>query len=174
MARFKIVTTVGPAPGADYTLEMETLAAIGAEIVEVKGGEDELAAAVVDADAIYGKVRPRITAKVINAGKNLKVVSLATVGVDSVDVDAATALGIPGTHCPDTFMEEVADHTMTLILSSWRRLVVVDQMVRKGDWAKARPMLYQFPRLMGMTRGFFSFGHVAPAVPRRGAPLGFQ
>ena len=176
MARFKIVTTAGPGTGvgADHSLEMEALAAIGAEIVEVKGGEDELAAAAVDADAIYGKGRPRITAKVIEAGKKLKVVSLASVGVDSVDVDAATALGIPVTNCPDTFIEEVADHAMTLILASWRRLVVQDQMVRKGEWAKARPMLYQFPRLMGMTLGFISFGHVARAVAKRAAPFGFQ
>ena len=153
---------------------MEALAGIGAEIVEVKGGEDELAEAVVDADAIYGKGRPRITAKVIKAGKKLKVVSLASVGVNSVDVEAATALGIPVTNCPDTFIEEVADHAMTLILASWRRLVVQDQMVRKGDWAKARPMLYQFPRLMGMTLGFISFGHVARAVAKRAAPFGFQ
>jgi D-3-phosphoglycerate dehydrogenase len=172
VARFKIIT---PAlPGADHTLEMEALAAVGAEIVEVKGGEDELAAAVVDADAIYGKVRPRITARVINAGRKLKVVSLATVGVDSVDVEAATALGIPVTNCPDTFIEEVADHVMMLILSGWRRLLVVDRMVRTGDWAKARPMLYQFPRLMGMTLGLISFGHVARAVARRAAPFGFQ
>src|SRR6185436_7480334 len=148
---------------------MEALAGIGAEIVEVKGGEDELAAAAVDADAIYGKGRPRITAKVIQAGKKLKVVSLA-----SVDVEAATALGIPVTNCPDTFIEEVADHAMTLILASWRRLVVQDQLVRKGDWTKARPMLYQFPRLMGMTLGFISFGHVARAVAKRAAPFGFQ
>jgi D-3-phosphoglycerate dehydrogenase len=153
---------------------MEALAGIGAEIVEVKGGEDELAAAAVDADAIYGKGRPRITAKVIEAGKKLKVVSLGSVGVDSVDVDAATALGIPVTNCPDTFIEEVADHAMTLILASWRRLVVQDQMVRKGEWTKARPMLYQFPRLMGMTLGFISFGHVARAVAKRAAPFGFQ
>src|SRR6185436_6747767 len=144
MARFKIVTTAAPAagaPAADHSLEMEALGAIGAEIVEVKGGEDELAAAAVDADAIYGKVRPRITARVINAGRKLKVVSLGSVGVDSVDVEAATALGIPVTNCPDTFIEEVADHVMMLILSSYRRLLVVDRMVRTGDWLKARPML---------------------------------
>jgi D-3-phosphoglycerate dehydrogenase len=177
MARFKIVTTALPgaaAPRADHTLEMEALAAIDAEIVEVSGGDNELAAAVVDADAIYGKSRPRITARVINAAKQLKVVSVASVGVDSVDVDAATARGIPVTNCPDTFIEEVADHAMMLILSSWRRLIVQDQMVRKGDWAKARPMLNQFPRLMGMTLGFISFGHVARAVAKRAAPFGFQ
>jgi D-3-phosphoglycerate dehydrogenase / 2-oxoglutarate reductase len=172
VAKFKIVTT--GAGGTDHSLEMEALAPLGAEIVEVKGGDDELAKAVVDADAIYCKGRPRIVAKVIEAGKKLKVVSLASVGVDSVDVHAATQLGIPVTNCPDTFIEEVADHAMTLILSTWRRLVVQDQMVRKGDWAKARPMLYQFPRLMGMTLGFISFGHVARAVAKRAKPFGFQ
>jgi len=165
--------TTGPG-GSDHSLEMETLRGIGAEIVEVSGGDDELAKAVADADAIYAKGRPRITAKVIEAGKKLKVVSLGSVGVDSVDVDMATKLGIPVTNCPDTFIEEVADHAMTLILASWRRLVVQDQMVRKGEWAKARPMLYQFPRLMGMTLGFVAFGHVARAVARRAAPFGFQ
>src|SRR4029079_15143651 len=95
-------------------------------------------------------------------------------GVDSIDVDLATKLGIPVTNCPDTFIEEVADHAMTLILASWRRLVVQDQMVRKGEWTKARPMLYQFPRLMGMTLGFISFGHVARAVSKRAKPFGFQ
>jgi D-3-phosphoglycerate dehydrogenase / 2-oxoglutarate reductase len=172
VAKFKIVTT--GTGGTDHSLEMEALAPLGAEIVEVNGGEDELAKAVVDADAIYCKGRPRVVAKVIEAGKKLKVVSLASVGVDSVDVHAATKLGIPVTNCPDTFIEEVADHAMTLILSTWRRLVVQDQMVRKGDWAKARPMLYQFPRLMGMTLGFISFGHVARAVAKRAKPFGFQ
>lgn len=172
MAKFKIVTT-GPG-NTDHSLEMESLSALGAEIVEVGGSEDDLLKAVADADAIYAKGRPRVSAKVIEAGKKLKVVSIGSVGVDSIDVDVATRLGIPVTNCPDTFIEEVADHAMTLILASWRRLVVQDQMVRKGDWAKARPMLYQFPRLMGMTLGFISFGHVARAVARRAAPFGFQ
>src|SRR6185295_1567105 len=67
VTRFKIVTT-GPG-GTDHSLEMEALSAIGAEIVEVSGGDDELAKAVADADAIYAKGRPRITTKVIEAGK---------------------------------------------------------------------------------------------------------
>jgi D-3-phosphoglycerate dehydrogenase len=172
VARFKIVTT-GPG-GTDHSLEMETLSAIGAEIVEVSGGDDDLVRAVADADAIYAKGRPRITARVIEAGRKLKVVSLGSVGVDSVDVDAATKLGVPVTNCPDTFIEEVADHAMTLILGSWRRLVVQDQLVRRGEWTKARPMLYQFPRLRGMTLGFVAFGHVARAVAKRAAPFGFH
>ncbi len=172
MTRFKIVTT-GPGR-TDHSLEMEALAGLGAEIVEVSGSEDDLVKAAADADAIYGKGRPRVTAKVIEAAKKLKVVSLGSVGVDSVDVEAATRLGIPVTNVPDTFIEEVADHAMTLILATWRRLVVQDRMVRNGEWAKGRPALYQYPRLMGMTLGFISFGHVARATARRAAPFGFQ
>ncbi len=172
MAKFKIVTT-GPG-NTDHSLEMESLGPLGAEIVEVAGTEEEMLKAAADADAIYAKGRPRVSARVIEAAKKLKVVSIGSVGVDSIDVDVATRLGIPVTNCPDTFIEEVADHAMTLILASWRRLVVQDQMVRKGEWAKARPMLYQFPRLMGMTLGFISFGHVARAVARRARPFGFQ
>ena len=63
MAKLKIVTT-GPG-GTDHSLEMEALTGLGAEIVEIAGGDDELAKAVADADAIYAKGRPRITAKVI-------------------------------------------------------------------------------------------------------------
>ena len=171
MAKFKIVTT-GPG-NTDHSLEMETLAAVGAEIIEINGSDDDLAKAAVDADAIYAKGRPRIPAKVIEAVKKLKVVSIGSVGVDSIDVAVATRLGIPVTNCPDTFIEEVADHAMTLILATWRRLVVQDRLVRNGEWAKARPMLYQYPRLMGQTLGFISFGHVARAVARRAAPFGF-
>src|SRR6266700_4325407 len=153
---------------------MEALAGIGAEIVDVKGGEDEMAAAAVDADAIYGKGRPRITAKIIGAAKKLKVVSLASVGVDSVDVEAATKLGIPVTNCPDTFIEEVADHAMTLILATHGRLVEQDRMVREGRWAEGRPAMLKIPRLRGLTLGLVAFGHVARAVAERAKPFGLH
>jgi D-3-phosphoglycerate dehydrogenase len=103
-----------------------------------------------------------------------KVISLGSVGVDSVDVAAATARGIPVTNVPDTFIEEVADHAMTLILATYRRLVVQDRMARDGRWREARPILYQFPRLMGQTLGFIAFGHVARAVAKRAAPFGLR
>ena len=77
---------------------------------------------------------------------------------------AATARGIPVTNVPDTFIEEVADHAMMLILATFRRLVVQDRMVREGRWKEGRPQLSQFPRLMGQTLGFIAFGHVARAV----------
>src|SRR5438046_2388596 len=103
-----------------------------------------------------------------------RVISLGSVGVDSVDVAAATARGIPVTNVPDTFIEEVADHAMTLILATFRRLITMDRMVREGRWREGRPLLYQFPRLMGQTLGFVAFGHVARAVAVRARPFGLR
>jgi D-3-phosphoglycerate dehydrogenase / 2-oxoglutarate reductase len=91
-----------------------------------------------------------------------------------VDVAATTAQGIPVTNCPDTFIEEVADHAMTLLLGGFRRLVEQDRMVREGRWREGRPHLYQFPRLMGSTLGFIAFGHVARAVALRARPFGLR
>jgi D-3-phosphoglycerate dehydrogenase / 2-oxoglutarate reductase len=89
-------------------------------------------------------------------------------------VKAATARGIPVTNVPDTFIEEVADHAMTLLLAGYRRLVEQDRMVREGRWREGRPALYQHPRLMGQTLGFISFGRVARAVAKRAAPFGLR
>src|ERR671925_93530 len=153
---------------------MEGLAPIEAEIVEIAAKtDDEFVSAARDADALYAKGR-LITKRIIDGLERCKVIALGSVGVDSVDVAAATARGIPVTNVPDTFIEEVADHAMTLILATFRRLTTMDRMVREGRWREGRPMLYQFPRLMGQTLGFVAFGHVARAVAKRAAPFGFQ
>ena len=99
---------------------------------------------------------------------------MGSVGVDQIDVAAATARGIPVTNCPDTFIEEVADHAMTLLLSGHRRVVEQDRMVREGRWSEGRPALYRHPRLMGQTLGFIAFGHIARAVASRARPCGLR
>ena len=124
-------------------------------------------------DALYAKGR-RITKKMIDGLQRCKIISLGSVGVDSVDVDAATMKGMPVTNCPDTFIEEVADHAMTLILATHRRLIEQDRMVRDGRWAEGRPALLKIPRLRGMTLGLIAFGHVARAVAERAKPFGLH
>ena len=173
MAKFKVVTPAGVGPGRPgYELEMEALEPLGAEIVEVAAkSEDDFVSAARDADALYAKVRP-ITKRIIDGLERCQVIALGSVGVDSVDVAAATARGVPVTNVPDTFIEEVADHAMTLILATLRRLVVQDRLVREGRWREGRPMLYELPRLMGQTLGFVAFGHVARAVALRARPFG--
>ena len=110
----------------------------------------------------------------IDGLQRCKIISLGSVGVDSVDVDAATAKGIPVTNCPDTFIEEVADHAMRLILATHGRLVEQDRMVREGRWAEGRPALLKIPRLRGLTLGLIAFGHVARAVAERAKPFGLH
>lgn len=171
MPKYTIVTP--KFGGSDYSLEMEALAGLDAAIVEAPAEEAAFIAAAASADAIYAKGMP-ISAKVIAALGACKVISLGSVGVDSVDVKAATARGIPVTNVPDTFIEEVADHAMTLLLAGFRRLIEQDRMVREGRWREGRPALYQYPRLMGQTLGFISFGRVARAVARRAAPFGLR
>ena len=175
MAKFKIITPSGAsytAPGAGYKLELEALAPIDAEIVEIAAKTDEdFVKEGRDADALYAKGR-RITRTIIDGLPKCKVIALGSVGVDSVDVAAATARGIPVTNVPDTFIEEVADHAMMLILATYRRVITMDRMVRENRWAEGRPLLSQFPRLMGQTLGLIAFGHVARAVAVRARAFG--
>src|SRR5690349_3412834 len=176
MSKFRVVTPKGASfttAGGGYDYEKEALEPIGAEIIEAPANEADIIAAARTADAIYAKGMP-ITKAVIDALENCKVITLGSVGVDSVDVKAATARGIPVTNVPDTFIEEVADHAMMLLLAGFRRLVEQDKMVRHGRWTEGRPALLKIPRLMGQTLGFISFGRVARAVARRAAPFGLR
>ena len=167
MAKFRIATPAGASftvEGGGYEYEMEDLAGIGAEIVEGPTDEDGFIKFAQDADAIYGK-GIRFTKKIIDAlPARCRAIVLGSVGVDSVDVVAATARGLPVTNCPDTFIEEVADHALMLLLASHRRTLEQDRMVREGRWREGRPALLRIPRLMGQTLGLIAFGHVARAV----------
>ena len=177
MAKFKIATPAGASftvAGGGYDYEMEDLVGLDAEIVEGPTDEDGFIKFAQDADAVYGKGM-RFTKKVVDGlPAKCRAIVLGSVGVDSVDVLAATARGIPVTNCPDTFIEEVADHAMTLLLSSFRRVIEQDRMVREGRWREGRPALLQIPRLMGQTLGFIAFGHVARAVAMRAKGFGLR
>ena len=177
MAKFKVVTPAGAnfgPTGGDYTYELEALGPIDAEIVEVNAtSENEFISAAHDADALYAR-GGRLTKRMIDGLDRCKVISVGSVGVDTVDVMAATGKGIPVTNVPDTFIEEVADHALMLMLATYRRLTLMDRYVREGRWADGRPYLSQFPRLWGQILGLISFGHVARAVAVRARAFGFR
>ena len=174
MAKFKVVVPGTPGQTGNYALEMEALAATGAEIVEVSGdSEADFLEGARDADAIIAK-RISITSSMIEGLEKCKVISLPSVGLDSVDVAAATAKGIPVTNCPDTFIQEVAEHTAVLILAAYRRLLFMDRMVRDGRWSEGRPALYRHSRLYGQTLGLLSFGNIPRAVVPLMRPFGLS
>lgn len=177
MAKFKIATPAGASfttAGGGYDYEMEPLEGIDAEIVEGPADEDGFIRFAADADAVYAKGM-RFTKAIVDAlPETCRAIVLGSVGVDSIDIAAATARGMPVTNCPDTFIEEVADHAMMLLLAAFRRTIEQDRMVREGRWKEGRPALLGIPRLMGLTLGLIAFGHVARAVAKRAKPFGLR
>ena len=157
-----------------YALELEALDRI-ANLVEVPGNSAaEFLAGAADADALITSWGIHIDQQVIAGLEKCVVIGVGSVGVDMVDVDAATAAGIVVTNVPDVFIEEVADHAMMLLLAAARRTKQMDQMAKSGDWFKGRPLLSAFPRLMGQTLGLVAFGNVARCVARRAKGFGLH
>src|SRR6202012_2339973 len=153
---------------------MDPRGGIDAGIVEGPTDEDGFIKFAQDADAIYAKGM-RFSKKVVDGlPERCRAIVLGSVGVDSVDIAAATARGMPGTNCPDTFIEEVADHAMMLLLAAHRRTIEQDRMVRENRWREGRPQLLPIPRLMVLTLGLIAFGHVARAVAKRAKPFGLR
>ena len=177
MAALKIITPVGASfttAGGGYDYEMEALAALDAEIVEVPATAEGFIAAAAECDAVYAKAMTFTKPMIDALPPTCRGIVLGTVGVDYVDVAAATARGIPVTNCPDTFIEEVADHAMALLLSGQRRILQQDRMVREGRWREGRPQLLAIPRLMGSVLGFIAFGRVARLTALRAKPFGLR
>ncbi len=130
--------------------------------------EDALIALIVDADAIIAGTEP-ITARVLDAAPRLKVIARRGVGVDSVDVAAATARGIPVAITAGVLTDAVADHAMALILSVARRIPHLDRLVKTGGWDRAPTV-----DVNGKTLGIVGFGTIGRAVARRAAGFGMR
>ena len=157
-----------------YSLELEALAPI-ADIIEVSADTpEEFAQGVRGMDAIITSWGFRIDADLINQLEQCVVIGVGSVGVDMVDIEAATAAGIVVTNVPDVFIEEVADHAMMLLLASARRMKTMDRMSASGEWWSGRPLLNHTPRMMGQTLGLFAYGNVARCTARRAKAFGMH
>jgi D-3-phosphoglycerate dehydrogenase / 2-oxoglutarate reductase len=157
-----------------FALELEALAPV-ADIIEVRADTPgEFAAGVADMDAIITSWGLRIDSQVIHGLERCVVIGVGSVGVDTVDVEAATEAGIVVTNVPDVFIEEVADYAMMLLLNVARLTPQMTRMARDGAWYQARPILSRIPRLMGQTLGLFAFGNVARCTARRAKAFGLR
>jgi len=132
---------------------------------------EEVAAQAGDAGVLINQYVP-ITGEVLDALPRCRLVVRYGVGVDNVDVAAATKRGVWVANVPDYGRDEVADHTLALTLSLLRRVVVLDRSVRDGDWdlAPARPLR----RLSTLTWGVVGCGAIGTAVAHRAAGLGMR
>ena len=159
----------------DYSIELESLETIGAEIIAIPISEDEEYPEIVsEIEALIASWPVYIGKKLIASLKKCVVIANGSVGVDMIDVDEASKAGIVVTNVPDVFIEETADHTMMLLLATSRRVTMMNKMVREGEWVKGRPILVEFPRLWGQTLGLLGFGNIATAVARRAKGFGLN
>ena len=157
-----------------YALELEALAPI-ANIIEVASPTPvDFAEGAKDADAVITSWGIVINEEVIEKLDKCSVIGLGSVGVDMVDVEAATRAGIVVTNTPDVFIEEVADHALMLLLSAVRLTKQMNEMASNQEWYRGRPLLNHVPRLMGRTLGLVSFGNVARCTAVRARAFGLQ
>jgi glyoxylate reductase len=127
---------------------------------------------VADCDGLLCLLTEPIDAQVIATGKRLQVISQFAVGVDNIDLDAATARGIPVGHTPGVLTEATADMTFALLMTAARRIPEGIQKVRAGEWLTWEPLGLLGADVWGATLGIVGMGRIGEAVTRRAR--GFQ
>lgn len=149
----------------DQNIERRLLASIGAELILAPSkDEDTLARLAHDVDGIL-VTYAEVTEKVIKACTKCRIIARTGIGYNNIDMAAANQSGIMVSNVPDYCIDEVADHTLALILSSLRKITLLSAAVKRGQWDMnlARPI----PRLNTLTAGLVGFGHIAQAVSVR-------
>ncbi|NHN33425.1 C-terminal binding protein [Paenibacillus agricola] len=170
MAQFKVVIT-------DYEykslqIEQDILSQLDVEFVKAQcRTEEEVINAAKDADGILNQYAP-ITQKVIQSLNNCKVISRYGVGVNTIDLDAATEQGIVVANCTDYCMDEVADHALALLLSAARKVTLLNSYVKQGVWEykKAIPIY----RLRGQILGMVGFGKISQNLSAKAKAFGLK
>ena len=138
---------------------------------------EELAAAMQRAEVLVPTVTDRIDAQLLQeAGEQLKLIANFGVGVDHIDIEAATARGITVTNTPDVLTEDTADMTMALILAVMRRLVEGAEIIRRegNRWPGWSPTWMLGRRLGGKRLGIIGMGRIGQALARRARAFGMQ
>ena len=153
-------------------VEKKTLAGLGELFPMQSKKPEEFLAEAADCDALLNTYAGPITAADMAKMPKCKIIARYGIGVDTIDLDAATAAGIIVTNNPTYCIEEVAEHTMALLLSAARKITFYDRAVRAGTWAV--PPGKPIQRLAGSTLGLVGFGNIARQVAVRAAAFGMK
>jgi glyoxylate reductase len=122
---------------------------------------------VRDADGLLPMLTDRVDAELMDAAPKLRAISNYAVGVDNIDVAAATERGLPVGNTPGVLTDTTADLAVALMLGIARRLLDGDAYVRRGDWLTWEPDQLLGRDLYGSTVGIVGFGRIGQAVARR-------
>jgi D-3-phosphoglycerate dehydrogenase len=156
----------------DVDVERKILEAAGLRLVAIQAkSEDDLIVEAHDCDAVMNQYA-HVGARTIAAMSRCRVIARYGIGVDNVDVEAATVRGILVTNVRDYCTEEVADHVMALILALARRLLDYNRASHTGvwNWKAGRPAY----RLRGRVLGILALGRIARAIALRAQGFGLR
>src|SRR3712207_5667226 len=131
------------------------------ELLEVIGGYD----------ALIVRSATKVTADVLERGENLKVVGRAGIGLDNVDVEAATKHGILVVNAPQSNILSAAEHTMALLLAQARNIPQAHSALVGGAWEREK---WQGIELHGKTLGVVGLGRVGTLVAQRASAFGMR
>jgi D-3-phosphoglycerate dehydrogenase len=170
MAKYKVLLTDYAWPELD--IERQTLAKIDAELV-VASAQDpaSLAALAVEVDAIMTNWA-RVPASVIQAAPKCRIVARLGIGLDNIDVAAATERRIVVTNIPDYCLIEVAEHALALLLALARKVAFYHHQTKSGRYdLKAGPVLR---RIEGQTLGIVGLGNIGRVLAGKALALGLK
>src|SRR5438132_6553188 len=132
---------------------------------------DELREALVGAEGLIVRSETKVTAEVMDAAKNLRVIGRAGVGVDNIDVAAATACGIVVMNAPDGNTITTAEHTIALLVALARNVPQANSSVKAAKWDRKR---FIGAELHGKTLGIIGLGRIGRAVAVRARAFGMK
>ncbi len=172
MAGRSLKVVVTDCDHSSLELERKVLNEINPEFVVAHcTTEEEVIEAARDADGIINQYTP-MTRRVIRSLNRCKVIARYGIGVDNIDVEAATEYGIIVANLPGYCVDEVSTHTVALILACARKINLLNDSVRQRIWnfALARPVL----RTQGRILGLFGLGEIGRAVAEKTSKFGFK
>lgn len=153
--------------------ERQVLARVGAELIVAESGDEaELLSLAPKMDGILTCWKP-VRENVIAAANKCQIIGRCGIGLDNIDVAAATQHGIVVTNVPAYCVDEVAEQAMALLLACARKIPRYDTAVKNGTWEQniGGPQMY---RLRGKTLGIIGFGRIAQAVVPKAKAFGLQ
>lgn len=131
----------------------------------------DLLAAVAESDALITRSGTAVTPELVSAGSRLRIVGRAGVGLDNVDVDAATERGILVINAPEANIMSATEHTMAMLLALCRNIPEAHASVKRGEWTRAKFMGVE---LDGKTLGIIGFGRIGSRVAVRARAFGMR
>jgi D-3-phosphoglycerate dehydrogenase len=165
MARILVTETLSPRG-------LELMAGEGHDIdVRLSLTPPELLEAVAGARALVIRSATRVTAEVIEAGRELIAVGRAGVGLDNVDIAAATRRGVMVVNAPESNILSAAEHAIALMLAQARNIPQAHAALVQGRWERSK---WEGVELHGKTLGILGLGHVGSLVAQRAASFGMR